>query len=411
MPLTDKAIKAAKPREKPYKMADGHGMFLLVRPDGSKYWRLKYRFEGKEKLLALGVYGDAPGNISLKEARDARDDTRKLLRDDQDPSEVRKAVKAVKRSETAFEIVAREYAEKQKNRWTQRHHANFVKRLEADIFGDIGRKPIADIEAPDLLSVLRKVEARGTYDLAHRLAQMCGSVFRYGIATGGCKHDVAADLRGALTPHKTKHMASVRPEDFPELLRKIDDYDGDPQTRLGLQLLALTFVRTGELISAEWTEFSSDARLWTVPAGRMKMKQEHLVPLSRQAIAVLDELRSLNGTYRYAFAGRNSRQCMSNNTLLYALYRLGYRSRMTGHGFRSVASTILNEARKQTGERLFHEDWIERQLAHGEQNKVRGAYNRAEHLPERRDMMQWWADYLDRLRGSNVIQARFGNTA
>jgi integrase len=411
MPLTDKAIKAGKPREKPYKMADGHGMFLLVRPDGSKYWRLKYRFGGKEKLLALGVYGDAPGNISLKDARDARDEARRLLRAGKDPSEERKAARAVKRSETAFETVAREYAEKQKNRWTQKHHDNFVKRLEADVFGDIGRKPIAEIEAPHLLGVLRKVEARGTYDLAHRLAQMCGSVFRYGISTGRCKHDVAADLRGALTPHKTKHTAAVRPEDFPELLRKIDDYDGDLQTRLGLQLLALTFVRTGELIGAEWTEFSADSGLWTVPAGRMKIKQELLVPLSRQANAVLEELRSLNGTYRYVFAGRNPRQCMSNNTLLYALYRLGYRSRMTGHGFRSVASTILNEARKPTGDRFFHEDWIERQLAHDEQNKSRSPYNRAEYLPDRREMMQWWADHLDQLRGSNVIQACFGNTA
>jgi integrase len=359
-------------------------MFLLVRPDGSKYWRLKYRFEGKEKLLALGVYPE----VSLKGAREARDRARELLRAGKDPSAERKTAKTTKRNETAFEGVTRDYCEKQKNRWSERHHDNFLARLDADIFPDLGGRQISEIEAPDLLAVLRKVEARGTYDLAHRLAQMCGAVFRYGIATGLCKHDVAADLRGALTPHKTKHMASIRPEELPELLSKITNYDGDLQTRLALQLMVLTFVRTSELIKAEWGEFDFEKRLWTIPASRMKMKQEHLVPLPTQAIMILEELRCLNGSYRYVFAGRNPKQGMSNNTLLFALYRLGYRSRMTGHGFRSVASTILNEARDTKGRRLFHEDWIERQLAHGEPNKVKGAYNRAEYLPERTDMMQ-----------------------
>jgi integrase len=240
---------------------------------------------------------------------------------------------------------------------------------------------------------------------------MCGAVFRYGIASGLCKRDVAADLRGALTTHKAKHMASIRPEELPELLSKIASYDttrGDLQTRLGLQLLCVTFVRTNELIGAEWQEFDFEAGLWTVPASRMKMKREHIVPLSRQALAILDELRPLTGSYRFVFAGRNPRQCMSNNTLLFALYRMGYRSRMTGHGFRSLASTILNEARAPNGQRLFHEDWIERQLAHVETNKVRGAYNKAEHVPERREMMQWWADHLDKIQGSNVIPVRFG---
>ena len=405
--LTDIAAKAAKPKEKSYKLADAEGLFLLVRPGGAKYWRLKYRFGGKEKLLGLGVYGD----VSLKAAREARDQARELLKAGKDPSAERKAAKVVKRSTLDFEAVAREYAAKQKNRWTEKHHANFVRRLELDIFPQIGMQPISEIEAPDLLAALRKVEDRGVYDLAHRLAQMCGGVFRYGVATGACKRDITFDLRGALTPHKPRNMACVNAKELPELLSKIESYDGDLQTRLGLQLLCLSFVRTKEMIGAEWPEFDLEARLWTIPACRMKGKREHVVPLSRQAIAVIDQLRSLSGSYRYVFAGRNPRQSMSNNTLLFALYRLGYRSRMTGHGFRSLASTILNEARRLTGERLFHEDWIERQLAHIEQNKVRGAYNKAEHLPERTDMMQWWADHLDRVHGGNVIPVRFGGVA
>lgn len=394
--LTDMAAKAAKPQEKPYKLSDEKGLFLLIKPDGSKYWRLKYRFGGKEKLLALGVYGDVP----LKEARERRERARDLLKAGKDPSEERKAAKAVKRSATDFEPVARDYAERQRNRWTAKHHANFLRRLELDIFPHLGQRPISEIEAPELLKVLRKVEDRGVYDLAHRLAQMCGAVFRYGIATGVCKRDIAADLRGALTPPKRKNMTAIRPEELPALLSKIATYDttrGDLQTRLGLQLLCLTFARTNELIGAEWREFELQARMWSVPAERMKMKREHLVPLSRQALAILEDLRPLTGSYRYVFAGRNPQQCMSNNTLLFALYRLGYRSRMTGHGFRSVASTILNGARKPTGDRLFHEDWIERQLAHVETNKVRGAYNKAEYLHERTLMMQWWGDYLDSL--------------
>ncbi|MGA7323863.1 MAG: integrase arm-type DNA-binding domain-containing protein [Rhodomicrobium sp.] len=398
MPLTDTAIKAAKPREKAYKLSDGGGMFLLVRPDGSKYWRLKYRFADKEKLLALGVYGTGGDKVSLKEARDRRGAARSLLKEGKDPAGERKAAKAAERGETAFEAVAREYAEKQKNRWSESHHRSFVKRLEADIFPAIGKKPIAEIEAPDLLDALRKVERRGSYDTSHRLVQRCGAVFRYGIATGRCKRDVAADLRGALTPHKVKHMAAVKPEELPALLHKIDGYEGELQTCLGLRLLALTFVRTGELIAAEWPEFNMDERLWLIPAERTKRRREHLVPLSRQAVAILEELRRLNGSHHYVFPGRNRVKHISQNTLIFALYRLGYHKLMTGHGFRTLASTILNEARKPTGERLFHVDVIERQLAHTELNRVRAAYDRSEHLPERATMMQWWADHLDGLR-------------
>jgi integrase len=275
------------------------------------------------------------------------------------------------------------------------HHAIDVKRrLEGNIFPLLGKRPLDQIEAPELLQAIRKIEDRGSYDLAHRVLQVCGQVFRYGIATGRCTRDLAADLRGALTPHVKKHQAAVRPEQLPDLLKVIAGYDeiGGKQTRLALQLLAQTFVRTNELIGAEWAEFDLDQALWSIPAGRMKMKTEHL-PLSRQALAILSELRSIAGGSRYVFPGRNPNKPISNNTMLFALYRLGYKGKMTGHGFRAVASTILNE----TGH--FKPDVIERQLAHCERNEVRGAYNRAEYLPDRKRMMQYWADYLETQRG------------
>jgi len=247
---------------------------------------------------------------------------------------------------------------------------------------------------------VRPIEERGAYDLAHRVLQVCGQVFRYGVATGRCTRDIAADLRGALTPHKKKHQAAVRPEELPDLLRAIAGYDkvGDKQTRLALDLLALTFTRTNELIAAEWTEFDLEAGIWIVPAGRMKMKREHVVPLSRQALAALADLKAISGGSRFVFPGRNRDRPMSNNTMLFALYRLGYKGKMTGHGFRAVASTMLNE-------KGFRPDVIERQLAHEERNDVRGAYNRAEYLPERKKMMQQWADDLDGMReGGKVLK-------
>jgi integrase len=247
--------------------------------------------------------------------------------------------------------------------------------------------------------MVRKIEKRGAYDLAHRVLQVCGQVFRYGIATGRCQRDVAADLRGALTPHVKKHQAAVRPEELPELLRAIETYaaKGDLQTMYALQLLALTFVRTNELIGAEWDEFDLDAKLWMIPAERMKMRTEHIVPLSDQAVAILTELKVMAGKSRFVFPGRNRDKPISNNTMLFALYRLGYKGKMTGHGFRAVASTMLNE-------QGWRPDVIERQLAHCERDEVRGAYNRAEYLQERVKMMQAWATYLDAIKaGAKVI--------
>ena len=386
------------------KLHDGDGLYLWVYLDGRKYWRMRYWQAGKEKSLSIGVYP----KISLSDARKKREELRKQLEADLDPSAERKAANLRKKlsAENSFEAVALEWYNKQLHTWVP-HHADDVKRrLESNIFPALGKRPLDQIEAPELLQAIRKIEARGSYDLAHRVLQVCGQVFRYGIATGRCTRNLSTDLRGALTPHVKQHQAAVRSEELPDLLRAIAKYDeiGDKQTRLALQLLAQTFVRTNELIGAEWVEFDLDNALWIIPAGRMKMKTEHVVPLTRQALAMLTELKEISGGSRFVFPGRNRDKPISNNTMLFALYRLGYKGKMTGHGFRAVASTILNE----TG---FNPDVIERQLAHCERNEIRGAYNRAEYLPERKRMMQHWADYLDSIEAGAKVIPLHGNAA
>lgn len=341
--LTAKEVENAKPQDKPIKLSDGLGMYLEIAPTGAKYWRLKYRYAGKEKRLALGVYPE----VGLKEARRKRDEARKRLTDGQDPGEARKAEKRARllAAENSLEAVAREWYGKQAHTWVKTHAKDVLRRLEGNIFPALGHRPIGEIDAPELLATVRKIESRGAFDLAHRVLAVCGQVFRYGIATGRCTRDIAADLRGALTPHKKKHQAAVRPEELPALLRKIDTYDtdtGDTLTRLALQLMAATFVRTSELIGAKWAEFDLDAAVWAIPAERMKMKTEHLVPLSRQALAILEEIRPIAGRSAFVFPGRNRDKPISNNTMLFALYRMGYKGKMTGHGFRAVASTIMN---------------------------------------------------------------------
>ena len=386
------------------KLHDGDGLYLWIYLNGRKYWRLRYWQIGKEKSLSVGVYP----TVTLSEARIKRDALRKQLNADLDPSAERKATHLRKKlaAENSFEAVAREWYTKQVHTWVP-HHADDVKRrLESNIFPVLGKRPLDQIEAPELLQAIRKIEARGAYDLAHRVLQVCGQVFRYGIATGRCTRNLSTDLRGALTPHVKQHQAAVRAEELPELLRAIAKYDerGDLQTRLALQLLAQTFVRTNELIGARWVEFDLENALWVIPAARMKMRTDHVVPLSHQALNLLAHLDELSRGSRYVFPGRNRDKPISNNTMLFALYRLGYKGRMTGHGFRAVASTILNE----TG---FNPDVIERQLAHCERNEVRGAYNRAEYLPERKRMMQHWADYLDSLAAGAKVIPLHGNAA
>jgi integrase len=414
MPLTDIAIRNAKPgttpdgrqTDKPYKMGDSGGLYLEVQPSGAKWWRFKYYFLGKEKRLSLGVY---PG-VTLKQAREKRDDARKRLADGKDPSAERQEEKraASMLAGNSFASVAREWLDNVREKWTPDHHAYTLKRFEAYAFPEIGHLPIAETDAPALLAMARKIEARGTIETARKVVRACGQVFRYGIATGRCRGNPAADLRDALKPKPAvRHMAALSAADLPELLAKIEAYDaeagGDLQTKLALRLLALTFVRTGELREAEWSEIDLEAAEWRIPADRMKMGQPHLVPLSRQALEVLRELWELNGRYTHVFPGRNPRIPMSKNTVLFALYRMGYRGRMTGHGFRAVASTILNEMN-------FDPDVIERQLAHVEKNKVRAAYHRTEYREERRRMMQAWADHLDALRdGAGVVPNAAGS--
>ena len=397
MPLTATAVRNTKPGTAPKRLYDSGGLYLEITPAGGRWWRFAYRFKGKRELISLGVAKDVP----LAEARQRRDEARKLLASGVDPSAKRQADKreAEGRAANSFEAVAREWYARQAHAWVETHASDVLRRLEANLFPQIGTTPIAELTAPILLAAVRRIEQRGAYDLAHRVLQVAGQVLRYGIATGRCERDLSRDLRGALTPHKGRNQAAVTPDKLPALLRAIDGYGelGDRMTALALRLLALTFVRTGELIGATWDEIDLDGAAWIIPAARMKMKTEHVVPLSRQAAAVLRELQALGGGSRYVFPGRNPDKPISNNTMLFALHRLGYKGKMTGHGFRAVASTILNE-------RGFRADVIERQLAHRERNDIRGAYKRAEYLSERRKMMEAWANMVDALaQGARVI--------
>jgi len=406
MPLTDTDIKGAQIKAKPYKLADERGMFLLVSPNGSKWWRLKYRIDGKEKLLSLGVYPD----VTLKHARARREEARKQIADGIDPSIARQVQKAAKaeRAANSFESVAREWHAKFSPKWADSHSGKILRRLEKDLFPWIGARPIADIVARELLGVLRRIEERSAFETAHRARESCGQIFRYAIATGRAERDVAADLRGALQPSVATHHASItEPKAIGALLRDLAAYKGSPVTKAALQLAPLVFLRPGELRRAEWTEIDLDKAEWRIAADKMKAKVQHIVPLSDQAVSVLRELRPITGEGRYAFPSvRTSDRSMSENTVNAALRRLGYGSdEMTGHGFRSMASTLLNE-------HGWNRDAIERQLAHGERDAVRAAYNYAEFLPERRKMMQWWADYLGKLAaGAEVIALKKGGKA
>ena len=406
MPLSDTSVRNAKPEPKPYKLSDERGMFLLVNPSGSKWWRLKYRIDGKEKLLSLGVYPD----VSLKVARARRDEARKLIADGIDPSLTRQVQKAVRteRAANSFEAVAREWFAKFSPEWAISHSSKILRRMEKDMFPWIGVRPIADITARELLAVLRRMEGRGAVETAHRARQTCGQVFRYAIATGRADRDVAADLHGALQPAITTHHASItEPKAIGALLRDLAAYQGAPVTKAALQLAPLVFLRPGELRRAEWAEIDLDGAEWRIAAAKMKARVQHIVPLSKQAVRILRELHPLTGEGRYVFPGvRTSDRPMSENTVNAALRRLGYTNdEMTGHGFRSMASTLLNE-------NGWNRDAIERQLAHGERDAVRAAYNYAEFLPERRKMMQWWADYLTNLaKGGDVIPMKRGNKA
>lgn len=406
MPLTDTEIKKVKPGEKPQRLFDGGGLYLEVSPSGGKWWRLKYRVAGKEKRISLGVYPD----VTLKAAREARDAARKQLASGIDPGEQRRAQKAAQETAAAdsFEVIAREWFAKHAPTWVDGHSQKILRRFERDVFPWIGSRPIAQVTAPELLRVLRRIESRGALETAHRAQQNCGQVFRYAVATGRAEGDPTASLRGALPPTREKHHASIiDPKEIGELLRALHAYHGSFVTMCALKLAPLVFVRPGELRRAEWAEIDFDNAEWRIPAHKMKSRAVHIVPLSLQAITILRELHPLTGSGQYVFPGaRSRRRPMSENAVLAALRRMGYGTeQMTGHGFRSMASTLLNE-------QGWHRDAIERQLAHGERDPVRAAYNYAEHLPERRKMMQAWADYLDALRENRKVAAgTFGRTA
>jgi len=390
-------VQKAKSKGKKMTLFDGGGLFLLVTPTGGKLWRFKYRYDGKQKLLALGSYPE----ISLLDARQKRDEARRQLSKGIDPGAVRKAQKQANIQETeTFEVIAREWHTRFNSNWTKGHSETIMSRLERDLFPWLGKRPIAEIKAPELLAILRRVESRGALESAHRIRTICGQVFRYAVATGRAERDPAADLKGALPQPQEQHRAAItEPKKVGELLRAIDGYQGSFIVKCALQLAPLVFVRPGELRHAEWSEIDFENAEWNIPGSKMKMKEPHLVPLSKQAVEILTELEKRTGTGRYVFPGRTSERPMSENAILAALRRMGYdKDEMSGHGFRAMARTILDEVLQ------VRPDYIEHQLAHAVRDPNGRAYNRTAHLNERRKMMQTWADYLDGLKaGAKVI--------
>lgn len=391
MALTDIKIRNLKAKDKVYKASDEKGLYLQISPNGSKHWKLKYRYDGKEKKLSFGSYPE----VKLADARRKRDEAKSLLADDIDPALHKKERKIARQlgAVNSFELIALEWHAKNINAWTQDHGKRILVRLQKDIFPWLGKRGIADIKAPELLKTLERIQNRGALETAHRALQNCSQVFRYAVITGRAEHDITANLRGALAPVKTRNHASItNPDEISNLLKAIDGYQGYFVTKCALRLSPLFFVRPGELRQAEWSEFNFDSKEWRIPAHKMKMREQHIVPLSTQAIAILEELRPYTGSGKYLFPSiRTPTRPMSNNTVNSALRRLGYTNdEMTPHGFRSMACTLLNE-------QGWHRDAIERQMAHAERNSVRATYNYAEHLDIRRKMMQAWADYLDQL--------------
>ncbi|MDD2367439.1 MAG: integrase arm-type DNA-binding domain-containing protein [Desulfuromonadaceae bacterium] len=392
-PLSDIQVKNAKPKEKEYKLMDGFGLFLLVTPTSGKLWRFDYRIGDKRKTMAFGAY---PA-ITLADARQRREEAKKLLANGGDPSENKKAQKTTQGELDAntFEVIAREWHTKFSHTWVPSHAKHKLERLEKTVFPWIGKRPIKELTAPDVLSVLRRLESRGILDTAHRVRFECGAIFRYAVATGRADRDPVADLKGALPPVKNGHHAApTDPKAVAPLLRAIDEFQGSFVVKCALQLAPLLFVRPGELRSAEWSEIDFETAEWNIPAGKMKMKIAHLVPLSQQAVKVLLELKQLTGHSKYVFpCQRSPLRCMSENAVNAGLRRMGFeKTEITGHGFRAMARTILDEVLQ------VRPDYIEHQLAHAVKDPNGRAYNRTAHLVERRKMMQLWADYLDGLK-------------
>ena len=394
--LSATAVRAAKFKDKPYKLFDGGGLFLHVQESG-RYWRMKYRFQGREKLFALGVYP----HVGLADARGRRDDARKLLAQGIDPADQRRAEKVgPTNADATLKTVAKEWAEKQRTKLADDTLSLAKRRLERWVYPDLGDVALHDIEPPDVLMALRKIETAGRHETAHRVRQRLGQIFRYAIATGQAARDPTADLRGALAATPTRNRSAITdPRQVSALLRAIDAYDGQPATCAALKLLALSFVRPGELRKAEWSEFDLEAAMWRIPATRMKMKRDHMVPLAPQAVAILTDLHALTSHRPYVFESTRRGRPLSENTLNMALRTIGYTGEeMTAHGFRAMASTLLHELG-------WPPEVIELQLAHAQRSQVAAAYNRSARLPERRKMMTAWADYLDSLKqgGDKVV--------
>lgn len=408
MSLSDTAIRKTKPTDKPAKLVDGEGLYLLLNPNGSRWWRWDYRrpVTGKRNTLSLGTYPDT----GLADARAKRDAARKLLAACTDPGEHRKAEKAAgeDRAANSFEVVAREWHAKQAPTWVKDHGDRIMLRLKNDIFPWLGKRPVAEVKAKELLATVNRIADRGAAESAHRALQSCGQIFRYAIATGRAERNPAADLRGALPPVKQTHLAAITdPNKVGGLLRAMDAYAGSFVTKCALRLAPLVFVRPGELRQAEWAEIDLDKAEWNIPAEKMKMREPHLVPLSPQAVAILSELQALTGRGRYVFpSARSPKRPMSNNAVLSALRRMGFdKEEMSGHGFRAMARTILDETLH------FRPDYIEHQLAHAVRDPNGRAYNRTAHLAERKKMMQAWADYLDTLRADTGTVLAFKRKA
>lgn len=401
MTLTARQVETAKPKEKSYKLFDGGGLYLEVTAKGSRYWRMKYRFGGKEKRLAFGVFP----TVTLAEAREMRNQAKKVLAAGGDPGEVKKEEKAIQKLSTGntFEAIAREWHKSKADRWSLRYRDEIIDTFEKDVFPYIGKRPIAEIKPLELLETLRRMEKRGALEKMRKVRQRCGEVYRYAIITGRAEYNPAPDLATALTPPKKQHFPFLTAEELPYFLKDLAGYTGSVITKTATKIILLTAVRTQELRFARWQDIDLEKGIWEIPAEVMKMKRPHVVPLSKQVIELFNSLKPLSGHYELVFIGRNDhRKPISKESVNQVIELLGYKGRLTGHGFRHTMSTILHE-------KGYNSAWIETQLAHIDKNAIRGTYNHAQYMDGRREMMQWYADYMDELEGSldNVVNVHF----
>ncbi|ENR8889850.1 TPA: tyrosine-type recombinase/integrase [Citrobacter koseri] len=400
MKLNARQVETAKPKDKPYKMADGGGLYLLVKTNGSRYWRLKYRIDGKEKLLALGVYPD----VSLADARAKRDEARKGIARGIDPLEVKKEQKVEREAQVknTFQEIALEWHSMKVKKWSAGYASDILEAFNKDVFPFIGQRPVADIKPLELLNVLKKMEDRGATEKAKKVRQRCGEVFRYAIVTGRAEYNPAPDLTSAMQGHESTHYPFLTTEELPAFFKALTGYSGSELMVLAARLLIITGLRTGELRGALWSEIDTKKALWEISAERMKMRRPHIIPLSTQALAIIEQIRAMTGQFPLLFPGRNDpSKTMSEASINQVFKRIGYTGRVTGHGFRHTMSTVLHEQGYNTA-------WIETQLAHVDKNAIRGTYNHAQYLDGRREMLQWYSDYMESLENNgNVVQGAF----